>query len=134
MKTRKLPEAGSASEGASEGEGQPVARRELGRRIVQLRKRRRWSQADLAGRLGVTRERVGNWERGEHAPPLEALAALGEVLRAPLDELVFGRRRGRWLTEEERGRLGRLLAELSELLGPIQDGDGTTTRKAFPRP
>jgi len=134
MKTRKLPCAGGASEGALESEGQPGTRHELGRRIVQLRKRRRWSQADLAGRLGVTRERVGNWERGEHAPPLEALAALGEVLRVPLDELVLGRRRGRWLTEEESGRLGRLLAELGELLGSIQGGDGTTTRNAFPRP
>jgi transcriptional regulator with XRE-family HTH domain len=120
MKTKKLPDAGGASEGALEGESRPVARRELGRRIVQLRKRRGWSQADLAGRLGVTRERVGNWERGEHAPPLEALAALGEALRVPLDELVLGRRRGRWLSEEEGGRLGRLLAELGEVLGSIR--------------
>ncbi len=123
MKSGELPAVGSASEGVEEGEGegesQPVARRELGRRIVQLRKRRRWSQGELAGRLGVTRERVGNWERGEHAPPLEALAALGEVLRVPLDELVLGRRRGWRLSEGEMGRLGGLLAELGELLGSI---------------
>lgn len=89
----------------------------MGKRIVQLRKRRKWSQGELAERLGVTRERVGNWERGEHAPPLEGLAALCEAFRVPLDELVFGKRRGRWLTEEEVRRLGQLLADLTELLG-----------------
>jgi transcriptional regulator with XRE-family HTH domain len=89
----------------------------MGRRIVQLRKRRRWSQGELAKRLGITRERVGNWERGDHAPPLEALAALGEVLRVPLDELVTGKKKGRWLSEEERKQVAGLLAELSELLG-----------------
>jgi transcriptional regulator with XRE-family HTH domain len=72
---------------------------------------------ELAKRLGVTRERVGNWERGDHAPPLEALAAIGEVFRVPLDELVSGRRPGRWLSEEERKRVAGLLAELNELLG-----------------
>lgn len=89
----------------------------LGRRIVQLRRRRAWSQGDLARRLGVTRERVGNWERGENRPPLESLAALGEAFRVPLDELVLGRRRGRWLNEEELQRARQLLAELSELFG-----------------
>lgn len=89
----------------------------MGRRIVQLRKRRRWSQGELAKRLGVTRERVGNWERGDHAPPLEALAAIGEVLRVTLDELVSGRRKGRWLSEDGRTRVAGLLVELNELLG-----------------
>jgi transcriptional regulator with XRE-family HTH domain len=107
--------------GASPGEPGPAQPKELvmamGRRIVQLRKRRSWSQGDLARLLGVTRERVGNWERGEHAPPLEALAMIGEVLRVPLDELVSGKRRGRRLSEDERKRAAGLLAELNELLG-----------------
>jgi transcriptional regulator with XRE-family HTH domain len=91
----------------------------MGGRILQLRKRRQWSQGELAERLGVTRERVGNWERGENAPPVEALVALGEVLRVSVDELLRGKRRGRWLKEEELERLGGLLAEGSELLGSM---------------
>ncbi len=89
----------------------------MGERILQLRKRWQWSQGELAERLGVTRERVGNWERGENAPPVEALVALGEVLRVSLDDLLRGKRRGRWLKEDELERLGGLLAEASELLG-----------------
>lgn len=109
--------AGKATPGGPEAAQPKELAVAMGRRIVQIRKRRRWSQGELARRLGVTRERVGNWERGDHAPPLEALAALGEVLRVSLDELVSGKRRGRWLSEEERRRVAGLLAELGELLG-----------------
>ena len=109
--------AGNAAPGVPEATQPKGLAAAMGRRIVQLRKRRKWSQGELAQRLGVTRERVGNWERGDHAPPLEGLAALGEVLRVSLDELVSGKRRGRWLSEEERKRVAGLLAELSELLG-----------------
>jgi len=91
----------------------------MGERILQLRKRWQWSQGELAERLGVTRERVGNWERGENAPPVEALVALGEVLRVSVDELLRGKRRGRWLKEDELERLSGLLAEGSELLGSM---------------
>jgi transcriptional regulator with XRE-family HTH domain len=91
----------------------------MGGRILQLRKRWQWSQGELAERLGVTRERVGNWERGENAPPVEALVALGEVLRVSVDELLRGKRRGRWLKEDELERLSGLLAEGSELLGSM---------------
>jgi transcriptional regulator with XRE-family HTH domain len=105
----------------SDGEGRSLRPKSLtaamGERILQLRKRWQWSQGELAERLGVTRERVGNWERGENAPPLEALVALGEVLRVSLDELLRGKRRGRWLKQDELERLGGLLAEASELLG-----------------
>lgn len=91
----------------------------MGERILRLRKRWQWSQGALAERLGVTRERVGNWERGENAPPVEALVALGEVLRVSVDELLHGKRRGRWLKEDELERLSGLLAEGSELLGSM---------------
>ena len=66
---------------------------ELGKRITNLRKRKSWSRLKLARRLGVPRSRVGFWERGEHAPPIELLVALSEVLDVSLDELVKGGRR-----------------------------------------
>jgi ribosome-binding protein aMBF1 (putative translation factor) len=101
---------------------------EIGRRIVEARKRRGWSQKELACRLRVKRERVGNWERGENAPRLEELALLGRVLRISLDELVYGKTRGRRLSEEEVRRGEQHLAGLVELLGaaprrpePVED-------------
>jgi len=113
------------AENASERE-EPVRPRDLlqgvGRRIVRERKRRGWSQRDLARRLGVKRERMGNWERGENAPRLEELALLGQTLRISLDELVYGRQRGRRLTEDELRRGEQCLAGLVELLGAAPGG------------
>jgi transcriptional regulator with XRE-family HTH domain len=103
------------------GEEKPARPRdllqEMGRRIVRERKRRGWSQVDLARRLGIKRERTGNWERGENAPRLEELARLAEVLQVSLDHLVLGKRRGRRLTEDELRQSERHLAGLVELLG-----------------
>lgn len=89
----------------------------IGKRIVLLRRRRRWTQTELALRLGVKRERLGNWERGENAPALDGLIALAAAFRVSLDELVLGERRGRYLTAEEVKAAERHLAALSGLLG-----------------
>ena len=64
---------------------------ELGRRIVRLRTERGWSQGALARRLGMSRCRLGKWERGLHGPPVEDLARLADVLGVDLEELVRGR-------------------------------------------
>jgi transcriptional regulator with XRE-family HTH domain len=70
--------------------GQREVLETVGRRIVQLRQRKKWSRADLARRLGVTRERLAHWERGENTPPLDALIALRRELGVSIDELVTG--------------------------------------------
>jgi len=41
------------------------------------------------------------------------------VLRVSVDELLRGKRRGRWLKEDELERLSGLLAEGSEMLGSM---------------
>jgi transcriptional regulator with XRE-family HTH domain len=64
----------------------------FGRRILRLRQAKGWSRLELARRIGVSRERLGYWERGEHAPSLAGLAALGKELGVPIDELVIGER------------------------------------------
>ena len=47
------------------------------------------TQADLAGRIGVTRQTVIAIERGRYSPSLEAAFKIARVLDVPLDE-VFG--------------------------------------------
>ena len=69
-------------------------RRGLGARIVQSRQRRGWSQATLAERLDLQRERLAKWEAGRHAPPAEVLLALSEELETTVDELLSGRKPG----------------------------------------
>ena len=64
---------------------------DLSRRIVRLRRTRGWSRDELAKRLRVTRERLGHWERGNHAPPMKSLIELGRVLEVSMDELMIGK-------------------------------------------
>jgi transcriptional regulator with XRE-family HTH domain len=62
----------------------------LGVRITRLRRARHWSRSMLARKLGVSRERVAKWERGENTPPLKVLLGLRSLMGLSLDELVTG--------------------------------------------
>ena len=73
---------------SSEVAGKDPLLRSLGRRIVTLRKARKWQRAHLARRLGVTRARLAFWERGQYQPPLAMLLALGRVLEVSVEELA----------------------------------------------
>jgi transcriptional regulator with XRE-family HTH domain len=64
---------------------------ELGARIARLRGEKSWGRTVLARKLGVSRDRLSKWERGDNAPPLENLVLLGALLGVTLDELVTGK-------------------------------------------
>lgn len=105
----------------SEGKAQPtkgMLQKELGQRIVRVRKRRGWRQGDLARRLGVPRERLGKWERGVNSPSLEDLSALSEVLELPLEELGLGRRRQEPISSTELVELIAHFTAMGRLLKP----------------
>ena len=48
------------------------------------------SQEDVAERLGVSRQAVAKWERGESLPDIESCLALAELYETTLDLLVRG--------------------------------------------
>ena len=60
----------------------------VGENIVRLRTARRWSQEELANRLGVSRQSVSKWETGASIPELDRLIELGDLFGIPLDALV----------------------------------------------
>jgi transcriptional regulator with XRE-family HTH domain len=64
--------------------------REIGRRIARFRKAKGWSRVELARALGVRRDRLSRWERGQALPPLEMLRPLGIKLGVSIDELING--------------------------------------------
>lgn len=47
--------------------------------IAELRRRKNWTQQDLADRLGVTRVTVARWETGQRAPDRFTLRALAQT-------------------------------------------------------
>jgi transcriptional regulator with XRE-family HTH domain len=76
---------------SAQGDGLNCPGRGLGKRIVQLRRRRGWNRASLAERLGVSPERLKKWELGANLPGVGLLATLARTLDVTIDELVTGR-------------------------------------------
>lgn len=64
---------------------------ELGTRIARLRIEKDWERPLLAGKLGVSRDRLSKWERGENVPPLGILVSLAILFEVTVDELVTGK-------------------------------------------
>lgn len=61
---------------------------EIANRLQQLRKNNNLSQEELAEKIGVSRQAVSKWERGETSPDTENLILLSRLYRMSLDELV----------------------------------------------
>lgn len=58
-------------------------------RLVRIRKEHNYSQEQLAEELGVSRQAVSKWERGEASPDTDNLIALARLYNTSLDDLLF---------------------------------------------
>lgn len=66
---------------------------ETANRLFELRKNHGLSQEELSEKLGVSRQAVSKWERGEASPDTDNLIALAKLYELSLDELIFGERK-----------------------------------------
>lgn len=60
----------------------------LGQRIVELREKKGWSQADLARAAGKDRQAIEKLENGKVNPTAFSLLELAEAIGVPLAELL----------------------------------------------
>lgn len=58
-------------------------------RIKQLRTEKKWTQAELAERLGIRQKQISAYERGTNVPSTEVLIKLAETFDVSLDYLAF---------------------------------------------
>jgi putative transcriptional regulator len=56
-------------------------------RLKVLRAERDWSQAELGGRLGVSRQAVNAIETGKYDPSLPLAFKLSRLFRVPIEEI-----------------------------------------------
>ncbi|MEZ4799724.1 MAG: pentapeptide repeat-containing protein [Flavobacteriales bacterium] len=57
----------------------------IGNKIVEARKKKQFSQADLATKIAISPQAVGKWERGESLPDITTLNRLAELLEVDLN-------------------------------------------------
>lgn len=61
---------------------------EIANRLVELRKKHNLSQEELAEKLGVSRQAISKWERGEASPDTDNLIELAKIYNVSIDELL----------------------------------------------
>lgn len=66
----------------------------FGSQVQILRKRQRWTQAELAKKAGLSLEMIGMLERGRAAPSLATIEKLSDVLGVPSPVLLGGEHAG----------------------------------------
>ena len=60
----------------------------FGEELQRLREAAGLSQAELAGRAGLSLRSVQNWEQGHRKPKADALLAMSGPLQVPVETLV----------------------------------------------
>ena len=60
----------------------------FGEKIIQLRKNLKWSQEELAKKIGTSAPIVGRYERNEIKPSIEVAVKIANALDVTLDYLV----------------------------------------------
>lgn len=62
----------------------------FGERITHQRKQKKWSQDELAKRIGTSAPIIGRYERDEIKPSIEVAARIADELEVTIDYLVNG--------------------------------------------
>lgn len=61
---------------------------EIGKKILELRKKVNLSQEQLAEKINVTRQTISKWELNETAPDIKQAKELSKIFNVSLDELT----------------------------------------------
>lgn len=70
--------------GNQEKEGAAMS---IGKNISELRKRRKLTQSELAGKLGVTEQSVSKWENDVCVPDVSLFPQLAKLFNVSIDRL-----------------------------------------------
>ena len=60
----------------------------IGDTIILLRKQKEWSQTELANKVGVSREIISKYEKGNVTPSVEVAKKIADAFEVSLDYLV----------------------------------------------
>lgn len=67
---------------------------QIGKNLAALRKKYHMTQEEVAEAVGVSRQAIAKWEKGESIPDLRNCITLGELFEVSLDGLVGETERG----------------------------------------
>lgn len=83
----------------------PTLTEKIGKRVLELRKRKKATLEELASKLAVSRQSIQSWEKGEAAPKIDRLEDVAAVLETTLKYLVLGDSDGEVVSSSNKIRL-----------------------------
>lgn len=76
----------------------------IGTNLMSLRKKYHMTQEEVAEVIGVSRQAIAKWEKGESTPDLDHCMALAELFEVSLDSLVSNSHRGIGMEVPPKGK------------------------------
>lgn len=67
-----------------------MAHRYISKNIYELRKKRGWSQSDLAHKLDKKASTISSYETDSKTPSVDTIIAMSELFGVSIDELIYG--------------------------------------------
>jgi transcriptional regulator with XRE-family HTH domain len=61
---------------------------DIGSKIAELRKAKKWSQEDLAKKVNSSRVMIGNYERNSNTPSIDIILKIAKAFDVSVDYLV----------------------------------------------
>lgn len=67
-----------------------INKKQVGRRILAIRKRRNLTLIDFAKKVGASKSSVSDWEKGFRLPPEATLTKIAIMGNTSVDKLLYG--------------------------------------------
>lgn len=67
-----------------------INKKQVGRRILAIRKRRNLTLIDFAKKVGASKSSVSDWEKGFRLPPEATLTKIAVMGNISVDKLLYG--------------------------------------------
>ena len=67
-----------------------INKKQVGRRILSIRKRRNLTLIDFAKKVGASKSSVSDWEKGFRLPPEDVLTKIAIMGNTSVDKLLYG--------------------------------------------
>ena len=83
----------------------------IGKLIANARKRKNYTQVELAEKIGVTDKTIGNWEHARSMPDMSLWKDLCTILEIDTYELIFGEKKGKKSKVKSLEKMGRTIQE-----------------------
>lgn len=92
--------------------------------LKELRKKRGWTQPEVAEKLGITYQAYGHYENGRRNPDIETLKKLADIFDVPINVLI---------SEEDYGNYCKYLDGTIDLISVLKEANNLAEQyNSFP--